>query len=128
MNRKMTLLALPLKCWGLGESGLAEGASGAGALAKALPEKKPARSSRPERATPVKPAPACQRNSRRVRPQKVFEGLFDLALIGLVPNSYLVSAPLSSWHGHPARAGDLENTSFYTARVVRTGRMPVPRS
>src|SRR4051794_293595 len=87
MNRKMTLFALPLNCWGLGERGLAEGASGAGALANALLEKKPARSSRPDRATPVKPAPACQRNSRRVRPQKVLEGLLRSALIRTFPLS-----------------------------------------
>src|SRR5215212_9518742 len=74
MNRKMTLLALPLNCCGLGDSGLGVAAGAPGMDATALLPKKPARSSRADSATPVKPAPACHRNSRRVRPQKVLEG------------------------------------------------------
>src|SRR5215213_9576406 len=96
MNRKMTLFALPLNCWGLGESGLGDGADAP--AASALPAKNPARSSNPESATPVNPAPACQRNSRRVRPQKVFKGLFNWVLIAstfpaTVPAAGCQSAP-----------------------------------
>src|SRR4051812_12606739 len=67
MNRKMTLFALGANGEDLGARGLVE--------ANALCEKKPTLSSSPASATPVNPAPACQRNSRRVRPQKVLVGL-----------------------------------------------------
>src|SRR5262245_47477364 len=67
MNRKMTLLAFAAKCGFFGASGLTNAAGRGGAAARAA--KNPSSSS-PARATPVKPAPASQRNSRRVRPQK----------------------------------------------------------
>src|SRR3954471_2669372 len=71
MKRKMTLLALGAKGGALGARALAFDTTSA---ARAWRAKKPSRSSRPASATPVKPAPACQRNSRRVRPQNVLEG------------------------------------------------------
>src|SRR5215212_817372 len=64
---KMTLLALGVKCGFLAPSGLTNLVWPSAATACLA---KKASSSRPARATPVKPAPACQRNSRRVRPQK----------------------------------------------------------
>src|SRR5688572_14036543 len=86
MNRKMTLLALGAKCGIFGASGLTALAAGTVAAA-ALLLKKPSRWRRPERARPVKPAPACQRNSRRVRRQKVFDGLDGWVLIPTVSPS-----------------------------------------
>src|SRR5438067_1921786 len=72
MYRKITLRALGRK-WGFrGASGLADGPAAVAAFARAA--KNPSRSSRPARARPVKPAPASQRNSRRVRWQKVPSG------------------------------------------------------
>src|SRR4051794_4677488 len=62
MKRKMTLFALPGKCVGFGASGLAGAAA-------ARPPKKPSCERSPVSARPVKPAPASQRNSRRVRRQ-----------------------------------------------------------
>ena len=70
LRSSMTLFALAAKCGGLGASGLA----GRDSAAAARPKKLSA-DSRPASATPVKPAPASQRNSRRVRRQKVLAGL-----------------------------------------------------
>src|SRR3982751_1623619 len=76
MNRKMTLLALGANSGALGASALARAvADTAMSAPRAGRAKKPSLSSSPASATPVKPAPACQRNSRRVRPQKVLVGL-----------------------------------------------------
>src|SRR6516225_6691249 len=72
MKRKITLLALGAKCGALGESGLA--VLGESPAARALLEKRPSRESRSTNPSAVKPAPASQRNSRRVRPQNVLEG------------------------------------------------------
>src|SRR5688500_5886185 len=85
MNRKMTLLALGANCDARGASGLTV-ACAAPPAAIAWREKKPALSSRPARATPVKPAPACQRNSRRVRPQNVLLG--RLVLTGVASSRW----------------------------------------
>src|SRR5262249_9007175 len=66
MNRKMTLLAFGAK-WGGRE---ASGLSGRGAAAaRASRAKNPSRDSRSSSPSAVKPPPASQRNSRRVRPQ-----------------------------------------------------------
>src|SRR5262245_9478199 len=64
---KITLFALPGKCGFFGAMGLANFALPP--EAPALGVKKPSAESRPVRASPVKPPPASQRNSRRVRPQ-----------------------------------------------------------
>src|SRR5215468_4871326 len=64
----MTLFALGAKCGFLGASGLTNFVTPSAAAAC---EAKKRSSSRPARATPVKPAPASQKNSRRVRPQKL---------------------------------------------------------
>src|SRR5947207_2939710 len=63
MNRKMTLFALAAKWAGFGASGLALTSAADAGL------KKPSAVSNPVSATPVNPAPASQRNSRRVRRQ-----------------------------------------------------------
>src|SRR5262245_40686221 len=60
----MTLLARAGKCDSRGASGLAPGRAGSCA-------KKRSCDKRPVKASPVKPAPASQRNSRRVRRQKL---------------------------------------------------------
>src|SRR5262249_37091425 len=86
MNRKMTLFALGAKCGGRGASGFADGAVW---LACAGLSKKPSCDKSAVSATPVKPAPASQRNSRRVRRQKVLAGLESF-----------ISVPI---HRHPAR-------------------------
>src|SRR5882762_6097898 len=65
MNRKITDFAFGAKWGGRGASGLAP--TWVWALAK-----KPSCDRRPVSAKPVKPAPTSQRNSRRVRPQKLF--------------------------------------------------------
>src|SRR6478735_7230710 len=103
MKRKITDLALGAK-WGcLGARGLADLKGVAPSAATAWDERKPSLERRSRRPSEVKPAPACQRNSRRVRWQKVLEGL-----VGMVTSSY---------HGHLARAGFL----------IRTGWKPVIR-
>src|SRR4051794_17187196 len=63
MNRKMTLVAFASKWGGLGDSG-------SGASAAVARGRNPSSASIEARARPAKPPPACQRNSRRVRPQK----------------------------------------------------------
>src|SRR5258708_39336648 len=82
MNRKTTLFALGPKCGGRGASGLATDCGLTDSCAATLP-KKPSSESSAASATPVKPAPASQRNSRRVRPQKLPCGMriFNLPLI-----------------------------------------------
>ena len=67
MNRKITLLALGAKCGGLGDSGFLNAVTPSAAVACEL--KNPSLESASIRPSPVKPAPVCQRNSRRVRPQ-----------------------------------------------------------
>src|SRR4051794_4542721 len=67
MNRKITLFAFAGKCPGFGASGLADLA--ADSAAPAVRPKNRSRESISTSPRPVKPAPACQRNSRRVRPQ-----------------------------------------------------------
>src|SRR6516165_4068856 len=76
MNRKITLLALAGRGDFFGASGLPNFVTPSAAtacLAKKLSSDK-----RPVRASPVKPAPASQRNSRRVRPQKPPAGREEL--------------------------------------------------
>src|SRR4051794_13458201 len=68
MNRKMTDLALPGSIGALGASGLANLL--APSAATAWLARKPSFDSMSIRPRLVKPAPACQRNSRRVRLQK----------------------------------------------------------
>src|SRR3954454_2325013 len=79
MNRKITLLALGAKCGGFGASGLANvlapAAAAPASAALARPAKNLSPESSPAKATPVNPAPASQRNSRRVRWQKVPAGV-----------------------------------------------------
>src|SRR5262245_8948454 len=69
MNRKITLRALGAKCGALGASGLANGVTPSAATA--CDARKPSSPSSAASATAVKPPPASQRNSRRVRPQKL---------------------------------------------------------
>src|SRR5262245_33370188 len=64
---KMTLFAFGAWCGFFGASGLTYFVTPSAATA-CLAKKPP--SSNPASASPVKPAPASQRNSRRVRPQK----------------------------------------------------------
>src|SRR6476469_2029470 len=72
MYRKMTLLAFGAK-WGfLGARGLTNLFRPSAATACLAKNPSP---SIDESATETKPAPPCQRNSRRVRPQKFFVGL-----------------------------------------------------
>src|SRR4051812_21014602 len=73
INRKMTLLAVA------GIRG-AFGASGFGncVAARAAPVKKPSAESKDVSAAAPKPHPVSQRNSRRVRPQKLFRPLFGI--------------------------------------------------
>src|SRR5688572_8086171 len=81
MNRKMTLLALAANCGGLGASGLAR----AGPRGDSAATARPGGGRRPARASPVNPAPASQRNSRRVRRQKVPGGPgWSLGRLGLM--------------------------------------------
>src|SRR5262245_43458115 len=68
MNRKMTLFAFGAKCGFFGASGLTNFVRPSAAADCAAKKSSP---SRPARATEAKPPPACQRNSRRVRPQKL---------------------------------------------------------
>src|SRR5262245_13849296 len=84
MNRKITLFAFAGKCAGLGASGLALATSSARACGK-----KPSRVSRSIRPSEAKPEPACQRNSRRVRPQKLGRG-FTVASLGSVQEEEFV--------------------------------------
>ena len=72
MNRKTACLALAGKCGGLGASGCSSNEPRALA---AFAEKKPVRLSRSTNASPAKPPPTCQRNSRRVWPQGVELGM-----------------------------------------------------
>src|SRR5688572_24970295 len=72
MKRKITLLALAGSMAGLGARGLAKGVTPSAALACEF--RKPSRLRRSTSPRPVKPAPTCQRNSRRVRPQNVLRG------------------------------------------------------
>src|SRR5947207_1391099 len=65
MKRKMHDLARAGKCAGRGCNGLSFGVA-----AEACRVKKPSPSSKPVRARPVKPAPICQRNSRREPAQR----------------------------------------------------------
>src|SRR5437762_818019 len=76
MNRKMTFFAFGVKCGCRGANGLAVIVGVVGSAAK-----KPSCDKRAVSATPVKPAPASQRNSRRVRRQKVFVGFESMRLI-----------------------------------------------
>src|SRR5579885_1429808 len=66
MYRKITLRAFAGRCGFFGARGLTKGTG-----APAARERKKSSPRSPARATPVKPQPACQRNSRRVRPQKL---------------------------------------------------------
>src|SRR5690242_15540238 len=78
MKRKMTLFASPAKGAALGYVGLR-----LFAMASAPPavrSKNPSADSIAVSATPVNFAPASQRNSRRVRRQKVLEGLSVIRL------------------------------------------------
>src|SRR5215831_1159281 len=59
MKRKMQAFAFPGKCGGLARSGFRSGDPAAWA------EKNPSSSRRAVKANPAKPAPICQRNSRR---------------------------------------------------------------
>src|SRR6516165_7273760 len=68
MNRKITLLALAGRGDFFGASGLPNFVTPSAATACLA--KKLSSDRRPVRASPVKPAPASQRNSRRVLPQK----------------------------------------------------------
>src|SRR5438552_11824248 len=68
MYRKMTLLALAGKCGFLGASGLTNFVCPSAATAWRAKKSSP---SMADRATEAKPPPVCQRNSRRVRPQKL---------------------------------------------------------
>src|SRR5581483_8284440 len=96
MKRKMTLLALAGKCGRRGASGFGEEA---GALADTWAKK--ASSSRPASARPVKPAPASQRNSRRVRPQKLCFGWGITSLPRLFPYAAEARcAHLGAWGTH----------------------------
>src|SRR5258708_5432315 len=70
MNKKITFLAFGVNCGSFGASGLRGLSAAAAWLAK-----KPSPESKPVKASPVKPAPASQRNSRRVRRQKAPVGL-----------------------------------------------------
>ena len=74
MKRKMTLLAFAGSGGTLGASGLANFAGPAASAAFADRPKKPSWPNRPAIARPVKPAPASQIISRRVRRQKVPAG------------------------------------------------------
>src|SRR5215207_11691821 len=75
MNRKITLFAFGFSSGGLGASGFDDAAAPMTLAACAWFLKNPSLSSSPASATPVNPAPACQRNSRRVRRQNVLAGL-----------------------------------------------------
>src|SRR5438105_9670595 len=63
----MTAFAFGVKCGFFGASGLGNGVAPSAATAC---EAKNMSSSNPDRATAAYPPPACQKNSRRVRPQK----------------------------------------------------------
>jgi len=73
MKRKITLFALAGSIGGFGASG-PPGIGVEPSNASAWRRMKPSEASMPVSATEVNAPPACQRNSRRVRPQKVFEG------------------------------------------------------
>src|SRR5436189_6327838 len=70
MKKNMTLLALAGKCDGRSASGLGEPCPVRGRVGDSLAKNLSCERS-PASATPVKPAPASQRNSRRVRRQKL---------------------------------------------------------
>ena len=72
MNRKITLFAFGVKCGSLGASGSVRAAV---SCADADGSKNPSAESSEVRATEPKPAPVCQRNSRRVRWQKSGRGM-----------------------------------------------------
>src|ERR1041385_5639947 len=99
--RKMTLFAGMGKWGGLGESGecglrIADfGLS----FALALLAKNPSAERRPVRATPAKPAPISQTNSRRVWPQGKRPGLGS----GIESRSFTSWAPLWSQSHNPQR-------------------------
>src|SRR5260221_1484766 len=75
MKRKITLLALGAIIAALAARGLANCETPSAATAWL--EKKPSLLRRSMRPSEVKPAPACQRNSRRVRPPKEGGGLLE---------------------------------------------------
>ncbi len=77
MNKKITDFALGAKWGGLAAKGLVHSDSAADALPK-----KPSPASIDVSAAAPKPPPVCQRNSRRVRPQKSRRFLVILISIG----------------------------------------------
>src|SRR5262245_16765391 len=82
MKRKMTLFAFAVRWLFFGASGLAKGVPPSAATAWLV--KKPSAESKPVSAAAVKPAPASQRNSRRVRRQNDFMRQL-LAIVGQMP-------------------------------------------
>src|SRR5258706_2215304 len=104
MKRKMTLLALGAIMAALAARGLANWETPSAATA--WEERKPSLLRRSMRPREVKPAPACQRNSRRVRPQKEEAGLLEHRLMTLPFTGGMGVSPMlsESRHGRDARA------------------------
>src|SRR5437762_12938281 len=86
MNRKITLLALAVKCGCFGAIGFARRLWPSAATA--CRARKPSRESIAVSATDAKPPPVSQRNSRRVRRQNWrWEGLEELLFVIAVSKS-----------------------------------------
>src|SRR3954462_8648311 len=75
INRKMTLLALAGSRGAFGTSGLLNCVAARAALVK-----NPSAESKEVSAAAPKPQPVSQRNSRRVRPQKLFRPLLGISV------------------------------------------------
>src|SRR4051812_37965949 len=84
MNRKMTLFAVAGSSGGLGASGFC----GCGE-AQAAALKKPSPASREVRAAAPNPQPVSQRNSRRVRRQKVLRSADDMDMPSIKINKFV---------------------------------------
>src|SRR5262249_49990816 len=80
MNKKITLFALAANCGFLGASGFWNGVDPSAATACLL--RKPSLERRPVNASEVNAPPVCQKNSRRVRWQKLLVGWWVMGGLG----------------------------------------------